>query len=163
MNTGSLFPQQGIDWSSREETSLTSINSKARQREDSEDRTAIFRDWLRDHGTPCQDIDLIYYSRENHVIHPVAVLEITRVDDIGVYPPATYFRAILNRMRSRDSQAEVIRYIGKKLGIPVYIVVFWSSLTRIWLWNLTEDRGWKECDQEQYKEWVKSLYKKSGD
>jgi hypothetical protein len=130
---------------------------KDRQRDDNEDRCAIFRDWLRDHNTPCQDVDLMYYWMRDEEVVPVAILEITRRDDIGCDPPPSYFQAILDRYHN-GSQAVVAEWVARRLGAPAYIVVFCSSMTRMWLWNLTDPKGWKEVTPNEYLEWIKHLF-----
>jgi hypothetical protein len=99
----------------------------------------------------------MYYWMKGEEVVPVAILEITRRDDIGCDPPPSYFQAILDRYHN-GSQAVVAKWVARRLGAPVYIVVFCSSMARMWLWNLTDPKDWKEVTPNEYLKWIKHLF-----
>lgn len=136
---------------------ITEHGGKAYQRDDYEDRALDYRIWR--YGFPRKqyvyDVDHIEMRAKNGKLVPVAVFELTRTDSSHV--GAGYLKAILKRYKERDSQAEFIKWVAKKLGCHAYIVLFNKNLTRFWVYDLTEETIWKIMNQYHYKKWVMGL------
>jgi len=144
--------------------------AKVHNREDIEDRCFAYRDerWRRGAGqslgvslNQCyiQDIDQLEYSIINGKIVYVAILEITRVDKNSKYPNPTksYFNAILDRYEN-DFQGKLAVDLGSKLNCDAYIVLFKYNMETLWVYNLSQARGWVEFSQENYFKWLKNKH-----
>jgi len=121
---------------------INAAGQKAHQRQDSEDRSLIYRNWLRTVDTNgfWMDLDLIKYRKnDGGVPLPVAITEITRTDkeEVG----SSYLEAIIDRIFNRDSQGKILETLGKLLGVPVYLVLFPKSMK------------WLQVFSFQKKEW----------
>ena len=145
-------------WENNSTKLLTSDGSKARQRNDIEDRAADYRKWHRElgQGIYVMDIDQFEYRIVDDGIVPVAILELTRFDD-GVNLNKRYFESILNRFNKRDVQGRLITYIAEKLSCHAWIVLFKYDLSEFHLFNLTENRGrgwYHDISAERYADWI---------
>jgi hypothetical protein len=87
---------------------------------------------------------------------PVAVLEMTRIDDDRV-PGPNYFKAIINRFETRDTQKYTITHVAKSLGVDVYIVAFLKNLSYYTIYNLSKGGNWTTLNEEEYINWLKNL------
>lgn len=144
--------------------------AKVHNRKDIEDRCFAYRDerWRRGAGlsdgislNQCyiQDIDQLEYSIVNDKIIYVAILEITRIDKNEKYPNPTkpYFDAILKRYE-KDFQGRLAVDLGKKLNCDAYIVLFKYNMEKLWVYNLSQKKGFIEFSQENYFKWLKSKH-----
>jgi len=129
---------------------------KAYQREDREDRSLIYRDWLR--TVPVDgwflDIDFIKFKKVEGEIKPVAITELTRCDkpQIG----QGYLDAIIDRFFVRDSQGKTIQNVADKLGVPAYLVLFNKEMKWIWVFSF-QKKEWREFTPQTWAEYLKKL------
>jgi hypothetical protein len=95
---------------------LTETGQKARQRDDNEDRSLSYRDWLRTVETNgfFIDIDLVKWRNENGNLRPVVITELTRCD--GDDAGEEYRAAIIDRYCYRDKQFDLINKLRYLLG-----------------------------------------------
>lgn len=94
------------------------------------------------------DVDTIEWRRRDGELVAVAVIELTRTDSDNV--SENYLKAILERFDVRDKQGEASRKVAKALGVDAYITLFNKELTKFWVYNLTQERGWKSFTKEEY-------------
>ena len=129
---------------------------KARQRNDKEDRTIVYHDWLRtvDTGGYFCDADILKWRDIEGKPTPVAVTELTRCDRERIGPG--YLRAIEQRWFHRDRQGAIFTQLGKLLGCPVYIVLFQKEMKWIWVFSF-QQKQWKEFTPQGWGEFLKSL------
>lgn len=126
---------------------------KAHQRDDVEDRAAVYRKWRRTltfYGA-VSDIDQIEWRSDV----PVAVFELTRTDGQGD-PGPSYLNAILERFK-RDKQDVRAVTVGNALGVTAWIVLFRCDVGKFWVYNLTDCRGWWSLTADGYAEWLQTL------
>ncbi len=135
---------------------LTDSGAKAQQRTDNEDRAKVYRDWHRTLRADLAmfDVDTIEWRRGENGLFPVAVIELTRID--GDDANEKYLKAILDRFDVRDKQGEATRKVAKALGVNAYITLFNLKLTKFWVYNLTQEKGWKSFNQKEYIEFLES-------
>lgn len=136
--------------------------TKQHNREDTEDRTTLYRDIRWKQGWParcCQDLDQIEYSIVDDEIIYVAVLELTRRDPHPNFknPPQSYFNSILDRFNS-DFQGRFAVRTAEVLGAEAYIILFDDDMERLWVYNLSRKIGFREFTREKYFEWLKSKH-----
>lgn len=133
---------------------INEFGQKAHQRTDSEDRSLIYRNWLRtvETGGCWIDIDLIKWKFDTGIPIPVAITDLTRTDreEVG----AGYLEAIIDRIFNRDSQGEMLQTLGAHLNVPVYLVLFPKSMA--WLWVF----GFKTGQWRNFTPLAWSLYLK---
>jgi hypothetical protein len=135
----------------------TSSGSKDHQRDDWEDRAAVYRNWRYKAGLSrgyVADIDQLEYRFIDGVFTPIALLELTRVDDENWISPQ-YLNAITERFK-RDGQGKVAREVASLLGLAceAWIVLFRKSLSEFWIYNLTLEKGWVQMSQVEYRNWL---------
>jgi len=125
----------------------TPSGSKAHQRSDFEDRSAEFRRWHRtlDRSMLASDVDLIEWRSISGDTLPVAVIEITRIDQ-GRKISEAYLNAITQRFQERDFQAKAANYVAKKLGVKAWIVLYRQGCNEFWVYDLTQTRRWYPKD-----------------
>jgi len=133
---------------------LNSNGQKSHQRQDSEDRSLVYRNWLRGNNTNkiWFDVDLVGCTNENGKISPKIITELTRVDSEEVVGQG-YLDAIINRWFVRDSQAMLIESVAKILGVPVYLVLYPPSVGWLNVYSFNK-KFWKLFTPD---EWVKFL------
>lgn len=137
------------NWDSRAE------GLKLRQREDIADRSEVYREWRRTWGVGAVcDLDQVEWRKNQ----PIGIIEITRIDG-NVKPPKTYFDAILTRFR-RDGQDRRAMEVAKYLKVKAWITAFRHDLSELWVYNLTDKRGWWHMTPDKYKEWLTKLKEK---
>lgn len=142
------------------EKKLTDTGAKARQRDDTEDRSLPYRDWHRTLSSRCvaTDVDLIEWRERAGKLVPVAVLELTRMDaDLGGSALDEYLSAILARMLGRDHQGALARTVAGALGVGLYVVVWVSHLRRFHVYNLTARQGWAHFSEPQWRKRLEDL------
>jgi hypothetical protein len=128
-------------------------SQKDYQRSDNEDRSLVYRKWLRTvdaDGFFC-DIDFIKFKKGA----PRAITELTRCDSEQV-PNESYFKEITNRWYIRDRQAELIEIIAKKLQVPAYLIVYSKHLAWFMVWSLQVWK-WKYMEPKEYVKWLTNL------
>lgn len=130
--------------------------AKMHQRSDREDRTHDYRAWRRQQeSTPyTNDIDHVEWRVEDNRIIPVAVLELTRIDDNDC--SGAYLQAILKRYYAQG-QGRFIVHCADQLNCDAYIVAYYQDLTVFHLYNLSAQQGWKIMSHIQYSQWLRSL------
>lgn len=161
------------DYSSKSSKKLTKDGTKARQREDKEDRSLMYRDWRREVGKTekdgrfrktsyTTDLDQIEYVFVKDVPIPVAILELTRYDfdeyEGTNHGWAKYRSSILDRYFIRDAQGRVIKELARLLNCEAWIVLFRHDLEAFWLFDLWhKDATWVRKTPEEYKQWLADL------
>ena len=161
------------DYTSDTSKKKTKFGTKARQRDDKEDRTIVYRDFRRDVGKTIKDgrkrntcyvsdLDQIEYIFVDNVPIPVAVLEITRYDfdenKLAPHSWAKYRTSILNRYFTRDAQGKFIVNIAKNLNCLAYIVLFRCDVESFWVFDLLNNNHfWKHFSKDEYIEWLVTL------
>jgi hypothetical protein len=130
--------------------------AKSHQRKDREDRTIDYRNFRRTfENTPyTNDIDMVEWRIEDGKVVPVAVLELTRIDDN--HHSGAYLQAILDRYSSQG-QGLFITHAADRLECDAYIVAYYQDLTVYCLYNLSEKRGWHIVNPTSFQAWVRSL------
>jgi len=148
------------DWTSDDSKKFVpGTRSKARQRDDKEDRTIAYRDWRRTFpkGSPfTTDLDQIEIRRIDGQLQPVAVLELTRTDGTGPVGQG-YLNAITDRFYKRDGQAALAVHLADRLDCKAAIVLFREDLTEFWVFNLSDRDGWFHMTAAQYQRWISRL------
>ena len=154
------------------EKKLTENGTKARQREDTEDRSLPYRDWRRTAGSTkvgarrstcyTTDVDQVEFVIVKNEVHPVAVIDITRFDDDEYTKKpeswAKYRQAVLDRYFFRDSQGQFMRCVANKMGVPAYLVLFRKDVKSFWVFEMTKnDADWIHMSDEEYYEFLKKL------
>ena len=158
------------DYSSDSSKKKTEGGVKARQRDDKEDRSLLYRDWRREtvkkgeKKRTCytSDIDQVEYMIVKGETIPVAILELTRYDfDESDRPSqswAKYLSSILDRYFFRDNQGRFVKTIAGKLGIPAYIILFRHDLAKFWVFDMCDAKAlWVHKDQDEYRDWLAHL------
>lgn len=138
------------------EKKLNSDGTKAYQRgDDREDRSLIYRNWHRTLKEFIMfDVDTIEWRYRNNELIPVAIIELTRTDSENV--GEKYLQAILDRFNIRDKQGEMIRKVADALKVNAYITLFNQQLSKFWVYNLSQNRGWRIFNQKQYIDFLKT-------
>ena len=136
--------------------------TKQHNREDTEDRTTLYRDIRWKQGWParcCQDVDQVEYSIVDGKVVHVAVLELTRRDPHPKFktPPQSYFDSILERFNS-DFQGRFAVQTAEKLGVEAYIILFDDDVERLWVYNLSREKGFLEFSKEKYFRWLRGKH-----
>lgn len=124
--------------------------------EDNEDRSLIYRNWLRtvETGGCWIDVDLIKWKFNDLTPIPVAITDITRTDKDRV--ERGYLEAIEDRIYNRDKQAKILLALGDLLKIPVYLVLFPKSM--LWVWVLSiRARKWRNFTPLEWSSFLKKL------
>lgn len=129
---------------------------KAHQRADNEDRTLVYRNWLRDQDTDGVwfDLDLIKAKKVDGKIVPVAITELTRTDSETV--SQKYLDAIIDRWFNRDHQAELIQSMATLLNVPAYLVLFPPSVSWFQVYSFSK-KQWKEFTPQAWASFLKNL------
>ena len=134
---------------------LNKNGQKAYQRNDNEDRSLPYRNWLRTVDTAgfFLDVDFIKWriDKDNRFT-PCAITELTRTDSEKVVSEK-YLQAIIDRFFGRDKQGEILGELGRILGIPVYLVLFPPSISWLYVFSFRK-KEWRFFEPD---EWVKYL------
>lgn len=151
------------DWGSKDSLADSARYRERWKNEGDEDRTAEYQRWRRSLGRNLYvtDIDQVEYRRDSEdAIHPVATLELTRVDPYKgetKRPVPSYFDAILARYNERDDQGTTARMWAWMMGIPCYLVAFQHDLSEFYVYNLSADRGWAYLSKHEYAAFLAGL------
>ena len=142
--------------------------SKKHNRSDTEDRAFSYRSYRRNFGEGLyvNDLDHVEWRLVDGVPTPVAVLELTRVDN-AFYNEDTkrkYQQAILDRF-ARDAQQDFVVEMAYRLSVSAYIILFNKDLTDFWTYNLSRDdypntgigNEWHHYREAGYRLWIKNL------
>lgn len=129
---------------------------KAYQRKDTEDRSLIYRNWLRTVETNgfFMDIDFIKWKNLNGTLVPVAITDLTRTDSDDVGEP--YLNAILDRFFNRDKQGLILEKLGILLNIPVYLVLFPKKMHWVFVFSFRK-KEWKRFTPKEWADHLKNL------
>jgi len=129
---------------------------KAYQRADREDRSLVYRDWLRTIPTDgfFMDLDMIKFKTINDHPTPVAITELTRCDKERV--GQSYLQAIIDRWYSRDRQADVIKRLAILLEVPAYLVCFHKDMQWLWVWSFRKEE-WREFTGDEWAGFLNDL------
>lgn len=146
------------------ERQVTASGSKAYQRRDNEDRGKIYRDWHR--GLPrtllATDVDTIEWRYRGGKLVPVAVIEITRVDNGGIVND-DYLWNIINRFDNQSIQGDAARMVAEALRVPAYLVLFRQDCSEFWLYKLSRPArqrkpwDWKHLTEDQMRMFIIDL------
>lgn len=133
---------------------INSNGQKSYQRSDNEDRSLVYRKWLRTVEVDGYfiDIDLVKFRGGT----PCAITELSRCDNESV-PGEEYFKAIVNRWYIRDGQASLIETVSKKLGVPAYLVIFGKDLNWFVVWDFQDWTWSKPMEPQEYTNWLSKL------
>jgi len=135
------------DWAER--NSAKTLSSQV-------DRVAPYRSWRYVQGIGgVTDVDNIEWRLHQGVWLPVAVLELTRVDG-NIPVPDSYRANVLTRFQ-RDVQGETAVTVARRLGCKAWVVLFRWDMSDLWVFNLTDSRGWWHLNEERYRHWLRSL------
>jgi hypothetical protein len=137
---------------------LTSVGSKAMQRNDNEWRARPYSEWHRSLGRQyySSDIDSIEWRIIDGELKAVAIMEITRVDN-HLTVSRKYLDAILDRFFSRDLQSKTALKISEALNVKAYIILFRQDCSEFWLFNLTDKLGWYYLKRDKMEQFIKGL------
>lgn len=129
---------------------------KAYQRTDNEDRSLVYRNWLRTVDTDgfFIDIDFIKWRVRDGAKVPVAITDLTRCDSETA--GEAYRNAITDRLFKRDSQGELLQTLGDLLKIPVYLVLFQKDMKWLWVYSF-QRKEWKEFTPDAWVKYLKNL------
>lgn len=136
---------------------LNPNGGKAFQRgNDTEDRTIVYKKWLRTVKTNgfFIDIDMVKFKNINGKTIPCAITELTRCDYDDVNP--AYLMAISKRIFERDKQANLIETVASILNVPAYLVLFHKDMN--WLYVLSfRQKKWKKFTKEGWADFLRLL------
>jgi hypothetical protein len=122
----------------------------------SDDHLENYRRWryTLGGGLVATDIDQVEWRKGA----PVAIIELTRVENVDPLPPAAYFEAILGR-RERDGENRRADVVARALGVPAFLVCFGASLEDFWAIRISPAVGrWSNrTNQAGYAAWLRSL------
>lgn len=130
---------------------------KGRHLKDTTDRSMPYRQWRWDaktSGCYVQDIDQIEYRFKDGVLVPVAVIELTSSE--GHTMDDGLRKAIVDRFAT-TGQGKLLREVAKGLKCKAWAVLHGADMTELWVYNLTDVRGWWQMTPERYREWLTSL------
>ena len=129
---------------------------KAYQRTDFEDRSLPYRNWIRtiDCGGFFVDVDFIKWRKIENVYTPVAVTDLTRCDSLDVNKK--YLDAVIQRFFIRDAQGDVLTELGKRLGVPVYLVLFQKDLIWLQVYSFRK-KTWQKFTRTTWANFLKKL------
>ena len=143
------------------EKKVNNFGGKTRQRDDREDRLIDYRLWkYKLNKLYTTDVDQIEWRIIDGQMKPVAVLEMTRIDDDNI-PGPNYFKAIINRFETRDTQKYTITHVANRLNVDVYIVAFLKNLSYYMVYNLSKGDKWEKYNEYQYINWLQKLGQQS--
>ena len=143
------------------EKKVNTFGGKSRQRNDREDRLMDYRLWkYKLNKLYTTDIDQIEWRVIDKKMIPVAVLEMTRIDDDQI-PGPNYFQAIINRFETRDTQKYTITHVANCLGVDAFIVAFLKNLSYYMIYNLSKGDRWEKYNEYQYINWLQNLGQKT--
>jgi len=126
------------------------------------DLLAEYRTWRRGFGNKlyASDIDQIEWRIVDGIPVPVALIEMTRVTGTKRVPVA-YLESVLKRYTVRDPKSQLTINAAAHMGIDAYLVIYRENLEDFWVYNLTWGGAWQAKTQQQYRDWVSSLDRKS--
>jgi hypothetical protein len=135
---------------------LNENGQKAHQRDDNEDRSLPYRNWLRTVETDGYwiDVDFIKWKFVDGKPTPYAVTDLTRSDKDTC--EEHYRWAISDRIFRRDRQGLLLKTVGELLHIPVYLVLFQKDMKWIWALDINT-REWKEYTTDDWAAFLKTL------
>ena len=147
----------------------TASGAKARTRPECVDRTIPYRDWHRLQGRDLfvVDVDQVEVRIEGGKVVPVAVVELTfcptglagyAADRVPVLE-AVWAR--LDPERAGNLQGYVIRGVGRRLGVPSYVVAFEvdddGRLARLAVRPLDKPGEWRMMLPHEYADFLGEL------
>lgn len=135
---------------------ILSNGGKAYQRDDTEDRTIVYKKWLRTVETNgfFIDLDMVKFRSAGGQIVPCAITELTRCDYDTINP--AYLMGISKRIFERDSQGKIIGTVASLLKVPAYLVLFHKNME--WLYVLSfRQKKWKKFTKEGWAEFLRRL------
>lgn len=122
-----------------------------------------YRAFRRSFGAECfvSDLDHVEWRLKKGVPTPVAILELTRLEDSDNFEQVKW--EVLDKFHE-NVRGEFVIEMGDELRVSVFAVVFEKDLKRFWVGNLTEDLDlanredhWMQLDNSQYEEWITNL------
>ncbi len=142
------------------EKKLTDSGAKAYQRDDENEedsRAKVYMDWHRDLDSELlmADVDSIEWRYKQGKLTPVAVIELTRIDEPLKYPD-NYLKSILERFEKRDMQGKAVRIVAAALNVPAYITLFQKDLDKFWVYSL-QKLQWREFNKTEYIKFLHSF------
>jgi hypothetical protein len=131
-------------------------SGRKRFQKDDRDRSLHYKEWRRGIKRCCvSDIDHVEWRYWMDVPYPVAILELTTYD--GDEPDPTYMENIIKRW-SEEFKGKSMIQLSKRLQINCYIVLFSrEEITDFYVYNYTQQKGWKRMDKKEYSRWIESL------
>ena len=123
-----------------------------------------YRAYRRSFGSQyhVSDLDHVEWRLIKEVPTPVAILELTRLEDTDTFELVKW--KVLDKFHE-NLCGEFTLTMGETLGVEVFTVVFRKNLKIFWVGNLSnldldlanEDDHWMKLDNSQYEEWVTNL------
>lgn len=133
---------------------VNEYGTKCRQRDDTEDRLIDYRNWkYKQKYLWTTDIDQVEWTKQDGKDVPVAILEVTRIDNDYKIPPDSYFQEIIERMFVRDTQGRKAVTLADRLGVPAFIVAYLKNMTKFIIYDMKKRDGWKILNEDQYVNW----------
>ncbi len=136
---------------------INAQGQKAYQRgNDREDRSLVYRDWLRTVDTNgwYMDVDFIKWRKVGDELKPIAITDLTRCDSESV--GHQYLAAILDRFFVRDRQGYFLKQLGKLLKVPVYLVLFQVEMKWLKVFSFQKEI-WKDYTPKEWADYLKTL------
>jgi len=130
---------------------------KAYQRSDKENRVQPYLDWHRNlKGLYMLDVDSIEWRFKKGIMTPVAVIEITRVDNDKIVT-RKYLDAIIERFFKRDMQGKATLHVANALSCPAFITLFKEDCSMFYVYNLTDAEYWVKYTPAEYTGFLEQL------
>lgn len=123
--------------------------------DDWEDRSVVYRKFRYEikNKTYVFDVDQVEYRQTEAGMIPVAVIELTRPDDVVRYPEK-YLPVVVQRYLSGNPQHDHLVCVSEALKVDLWIVVFENPISRFWVMNATTNGPWYELNPHAYKKWL---------
>src|SRR5574343_338872 len=142
-----------------------SSGAKAQQRADKYkvNRQANYSSWrypisevtsIKQCGLYTTDFDFVEWSFNSYgELVAAAVIDATQADN-GKSVNDTYLNNILERFH-RQLQGKALSFASRRFECDSYILLFREDCSEFWMYNWTQQKGWKHMDSQQHIEWLK--------
>ncbi len=138
------------------EKKMNDSGQKAYQRNDTEDRSLPYRNWLRTVETNGYflDVDFIKWKIIEGKWVPRAITELTRCDSETA--GQNYLLAILERYFVRDRQGAIMSALAQQLGVPAFLVLFQVDMKWVKVYHFADQR-WYDYTPENWAFYLQTL------
>ena len=126
-------------------------------------REKLYKEWrikIKGMGY-AQDIDTIEYNYkkgDDGKPNLICIIELSLVQDKdGIHFPENYLKTV---DKNRAQQMGFTRYLGQRLEIPAFYLMFERKFDRFFVKNLTDGNGeWWICTPKQWETYLRKLHK----